>query len=112
MFLAVAPGQRKRRGFLSFKISHGYLRSGDTEFLYHTVARSIKHDVDRFMVRVIRGDWDEGSDGVLEYWNTGVFQGAGHVAVTQVEMMFARSLRVVILIPRGYISCRWPSSLH
>jgi hypothetical protein len=69
MFLAVAPGQRKRRGFLSFKISHGYLRSGDTEFLYHTVARSIKHDVDRFMVRVIRGDWDEGSDGVLEYWS-------------------------------------------
>lgn len=26
VFLAVAPGQRKRRGFLPFKISHGYLR--------------------------------------------------------------------------------------
>jgi hypothetical protein len=26
MFLAVAPGQRKRRGLLPFKISHGYLR--------------------------------------------------------------------------------------
>jgi hypothetical protein len=32
---------------LPFKISHGYLRSGYNEFLYHTVARSIKHDVDR-----------------------------------------------------------------
>jgi hypothetical protein len=38
------------------------------EFVYHTAARSIKHDVDRCLGAGIREDWDDWSDGVLEYW--------------------------------------------
>jgi len=105
MFLAVAPGQRKRRGFLPFKISHGYLRSGYIEFLYHTVARSIKRDVDRFVGPCNQAMGDERSDGLLEYWSM-ASKTRGIVTVIQGEKIFSSLTPcVVILISRGYISC-------